>query len=46
MKRGGGMEQWLIAHFSFLGVDFQNWMPVAAGIVALFSAYQWISERM
>jgi hypothetical protein len=25
--------QWLVAEFSIFGVRFQNWMPVAFGII-------------
>jgi hypothetical protein len=36
---------WLVAGFTFLGIHFQNWMPVTAGIVALFVLYLWIRAR-
>ena len=38
------LMQWLVGEFSFLGMHFQNWMPVAAGIVALYIVY--LSARM
>jgi hypothetical protein len=36
---------WLVAGFTFLGIFFQNWMPITAGIVALFVLYLWIRAR-
>jgi len=33
---GQGIAQWLTADFAVLGFHFQNWMPVAIAIVALF----------
>ena len=33
------MAQWLTAEFSFHGLQLQNWMPVAAGIVLLSLLY-------
>ena len=38
-------DQWLIREFTFLGIHFQNWMAVAAGIVVLFILYYWLGER-
>ncbi len=36
---------WLVDDFSVLGVQLQNWMPVAVAIVVLLAAYEWISRR-
>jgi hypothetical protein len=33
---GEGIAQWLAADFAVLGVQFQNWMPIAVAIVAGF----------
>jgi hypothetical protein len=33
---GEGIAQWLAADFAVFGVQFQNWMPIAIGIVAGF----------
>jgi hypothetical protein len=35
---GSGIAQWLAGDFTLLGIQFQNWMPVALAIVALFVA--------
>jgi hypothetical protein len=40
------MGDWLTREFTFLGAHFQNWMPMAIGIVVLFVLYLWIRERM
>jgi hypothetical protein len=37
---------WLVREFTFLGIHFQNWMPVAVGIVVLLILYFWITDRM
>jgi hypothetical protein len=37
--------QWLIAYSELLGVRFQNWMPVVAGVVAVEILYLWFRER-
>jgi disulfide bond formation protein DsbB len=37
--------EWLVREFTFLGIHFQNWMPVAAGIVAVTILCIWIKER-
>lgn len=39
---GDGVAQWLAGEFVFLGVHFQNWMPVALAIVVLAILYQWL----
>jgi len=33
------MNNWLLAEFTFLGLHFQNWMPMVAGIVTLLLLY-------
>jgi len=33
---GDGIAQWLAGDFALLGIQFQNWMPVALAIVMLF----------
>jgi len=40
------MVDWLVTEFSVLGIHFQIWNPVAAGIVALSIIYWWVKERM
>lgn len=33
--------QFLLEHFTFLGFEFQYWMPVFAGVVAVYVLYIW-----
>ncbi len=40
------MGDWLVQEFTFLGIHFQNWMPVAVGFAVLFILYFWITERL
>ena len=35
---GNEIAQWLAGDFTLLGIQIQNWMPVAFAIVALFVA--------
>jgi len=39
---GDQAGQWLVGEFTFLGIHFQNWMPLTVGIVLLFILYQWL----
>jgi hypothetical protein len=32
----------LVEHFTVLGFDFQYWMPIMAGPLALYAAYLWM----
>jgi hypothetical protein len=31
----------LIGHFTFLGFEFQYWMPVSIGAIAIYFLYFW-----
>jgi hypothetical protein len=31
----------LVEHFTFLGVSFQYWMPIAIGVLALYLLWLW-----
>jgi hypothetical protein len=42
---GAGFEQWLVRSFTLFGVQFQNWMAIAAGILALWILYLWLKKR-
>jgi disulfide bond formation protein DsbB len=35
------VSEWLAREFTFLGVHFQNWMPLALVIVLLCIFFQW-----
>jgi hypothetical protein len=35
------MDRWLAGEFTFLGVHFQNWMPLALAIIALWVLFLW-----
>jgi hypothetical protein len=36
----------LVEHFTFLGFDFQWWMPIIVGAVAIYVAWLWSTERL
>jgi hypothetical protein len=36
------VSEWLARDFTFLGVHFQNWMPLALVIVLLCVIFQWV----
>jgi len=38
------VPDWLIGEFAILGINFQNWMPIAFAIVLLAILYAWIQE--
>jgi hypothetical protein len=38
------MDQWLATECPLWGIHFQNWMPVAIGIVMIAILYQWVVE--
>ena len=40
-----GVMNFLAEHFSFLGIDFQYWMPITVGAVALYVLYLWKTDR-
>src|SRR5277367_4628444 len=40
--RGGRSVDFLVEHFTFLGVSFQYWMPIAIGTLALYVL--WLSK--
>jgi uncharacterized membrane protein len=33
--------EFLIGHFTFLGFEFQYWMPVFVGVIATYVLYIW-----
>ena len=35
----------LTHEFVFLGIEFQNWMVVAAAMVLLYLIYLWVTNR-
>jgi uncharacterized membrane protein len=35
----------LAEHFRFLGIDFQYWMPIVVGAVALYVIYLWKTDQ-
>jgi hypothetical protein len=35
------LGKFLAGHFTFLGFDFQNWMPIVIGAFAIYIAYLW-----
>jgi hypothetical protein len=37
--------QFLVDHFTILGLEIQNWMPLAAGLVAAFIIFAWNSRN-
>jgi hypothetical protein len=39
-----GTVQFLIGYFTILGIEVQNWMLVAAGVVAVFAIYIWATR--
>jgi hypothetical protein len=43
---GAGFGQWLVRSFSLFGIQFQNWMAVAAGILALWILYHWLKKSL
>jgi len=36
----------LATHFSVLGIDFQVWMPIIFGAVALYVLYLWKTGQL
>ena len=38
---GSGSVQVLTEHFTFLGFEGQNWMPVVVGLIAVFIFFVW-----
>jgi hypothetical protein len=36
----------LVEHFTFLRIDFQWWMPIALGAVAIYVAWLWCTGRL
>jgi hypothetical protein len=39
------MGVFLTHEFAFLGIEFQNWMVVAAAMVLLYLIYLWVTDR-
>jgi hypothetical protein len=38
--------EFLVGHFTVLGVQFQNWMPIVVGAFAIYIVYMWKTGRM
>jgi hypothetical protein len=35
----------LVKHFTFVGIDFQLWMPIIVGACAIYVAWLWRSGQ-
>jgi|HubBroStandDraft_4_1064222.scaffolds.fasta_scaffold2346836_1 hypothetical protein len=35
----------LVEHFTFLGIDFQWWMPIIGGACALYALWLWYTDH-
>jgi hypothetical protein len=44
-KLGTEAVQFLIGQFSFFGFEAQNWMPIAAVLIAGFIFYIWMTRN-
>jgi len=44
LKKGAGVVQFLIEHFTFLGFEGQNWMLILVGLIAAFILFVWITR--
>jgi hypothetical protein len=40
-KNGAGVVQFLVEHFTFLGFEIQNWMPIAVASIAVYIFIVW-----
>jgi hypothetical protein len=38
--------QFLIRHFTIFGFDFQNWMPMMLGAVAIYVLFLWKTAQI
>jgi hypothetical protein len=38
---GRALMDFLVKHFTFLGIDFQWWMPIVGGALALYVLWLW-----
>jgi len=38
--------KFLAGHFTLFGVDFQYWMPIFVGAVAIYIIYLWKTGRL
>jgi hypothetical protein len=43
--QGPSVDQWLVQEFTILGIHFQNWMLVDAGIVLAAVLIAWLQGR-
>jgi hypothetical protein len=43
-KKGAEAVQFLVEHFTFLGFEVQNWMLIAAGLMAAFIFIVWKTQ--
>jgi hypothetical protein len=39
------MGDWLVRDSTFIGIHFQNWMPMVAGLALLFVLYLWARRQ-
>jgi hypothetical protein len=40
------LADFLAKHFTLLGVDFQNWMPIVVGAFAVYILYLWKTGKI
>jgi len=40
-KKGTLTVQFLVGHFTFLGLEVQNWMLIVIGLIAAFILFVW-----
>jgi hypothetical protein len=38
-RKGAGKVQFLTGHFTILGIQAQNWMLIAAAVIAIFAVF-------
>jgi hypothetical protein len=43
---GVEFEQWLVRSFTLFGIQFQNWMAIAAGILVLWILYHLLQKSL
>jgi hypothetical protein len=41
---GVDFEQWLVRSFTLFGIQFQNWMAIAVGILVLWILFHWAQK--
>ena len=43
---GRAWMDFLAKHFTFLGLDFQVWMPIVIGVFVLYILYLWKTDKL